>query len=487
MGSGVGVRGLSALMAASIRFPRGRRLGRIVTVPMLAVGLSGCILNSEHPDPSLEVPAAYETAPRKPDAALPKPDWWRGFRSSELSDFIVAAQNDNLDIAVAVAQIIQAEAQAGVAGAPLLPSLGGVGNAERMRSPGGAYTSTFSLGLSASYMLDFWGKNRATFYSASETAIGSRYNRDVVALTTTVAVANAYFQALAAMDQLRVARENIAAANRILDLIRKQMAAGTASQLQLSQQEALVGQVKASIPPLEVTLKKNLAALAVLLARPATGFRIKGTGLASIALPRVTPGLPSELLTRRPDIALAEAQLASSNFSVESARAAFFPQITLTGTTGFQSNSLSSLFVPGAWYYTMAAGLVQPIFNGFQLENQLKQAQGVQLQYLQSFRKAVVSAFSDAEVALVTLQQTSQQLQLQAQVVASSRKAFEVAETQLRGGTVDLVSVLQTEQTLFTAETTLAQVRLSRMLAVTSLFQALGGGWSEPPVSQKRQ
>ncbi len=480
------MRGVSALMAASMRFPKGLWLGRLVVVPMTAIGLSGCILNSEHPDPSLEVPAAYETAPRKPDAALPKPDWWRGFRSSELTDFIVEAQSDNLDIAVAVAQITQAEAQAGIAGAPLLPSLSGVGNAERMRSSG-TLTSTFSLGLSASYMLDFWGKNRAAFYSASETAIGSRYNRDVVALTTTVSVANAYFQALAALDQLQVARNNLSAANRILDLIRKQMAGGTASQLQLSQQEALVGQVKASIPPLQVTLKQNLAALAVLLARPATGFKIKGTSLARIAIPRVTPGLPSELLTRRPDIALAEAQLASSNFSVESARAAFFPQITLTGTTGFQSNSLSSLFVPGAWYYTMAAGLAQPIFNGFQLENQLKQAQGVQLQYLQSFRKAVVSAFSDVEVALVTLQQTTQQLQLQGQVVASSRKAFEVAETQLRGGTADLVSVLQTQQTLFTAETTLAQVRLSRMLAVTSLFQALGGGWSEPSVSLKGQ
>ncbi|WP_090704623.1 MULTISPECIES: efflux transporter outer membrane subunit [unclassified Beijerinckia] len=472
-----------------MRTTKRRRLIRIATIPLMAVGLSGCILNSEHPDPEVEVPVAYETAPRKADAALPAPDWWRGFRSSELTDLVLDAQSANLDIAVAVAQIIQAEAQAGAAGAPLLPTVGGVGNAERIRTPatGGSsasLNSTFSLGLTASYMLDFWGKNRAAFYSASETFIGSRYNRDVVALTTTVSVANAYFQVLAARDQLGVAQENLAAANRILDLIRKQMAGGTASQLQLSQQEALVAQVKASIPPLQVTVKQNLAALAVLLARPTTGFTIKGASLTRIAVPRVTPGLPSELLTRRPDLALAEAQLASSNFSVESARAAFFPQVTLTGTTGFQSGALSSLFVPGAWYYTMAAGLTQPIFNGFLLENQLKQARGLQLQYLQSYRKAVVSAFSDVEVALVTLQQTTLQLQLQGQVVAASRKAFQVAETQLRGGTVDLVSVLQTQQTLFTADTALAQVRLSKMLAVVSLFQALGGGWSEPPTGR---
>ena len=264
-------------------------------------------------------------------------------------------------------------------------------------------------GLTASYMVDFWGKNRATLYAAEENATVARYNREVVTLTTIVTVANTYFQVLAAQDELRVARRNLAAAERILTLIKQQFAGGTASQLDLSQQEALVATERAAIPPLEVTLRQNIAALALLVARAPANFNVSGGGMAQIAVPRVTPGLPSELLYQRPDIRQAEAQLASSNFSVEAARAAFFPQIQLTATTGVQSAALASLFGPGAWYYTLAAGLTQPMFDGFLLESQLKQAKGVQLQYLQAYRKAVLSAFADVEKALVALAQSTRQ------------------------------------------------------------------------------
>ncbi len=457
-------------------------------------GLSGCILGTEHPDAALEVPAAYAAAGRDPDAAVPAPDWWRGFRSQELTQLVEQARLSNLDIAVAVAQIIQADAQAGIAGAPLLPSLTGGASAERFRQRsalggGASVSSQYNLGLTASYMLDFWGRNRATFFAAEKNAVASRYNREVVALSTVVSVANTYFQILAAQDELKAARDNLAASARILNLIQKQFAGGTASQLDVSQQSALVATVRASIPPLEVTRRQNIAALAVLVARAPADFHVNGQSLSRISVPRVTPGLPSELLVRRPDIRQAEAQLAASNFSVEAARAAFLPQIELTGTTGFQSAALSSLFGPGAWYYTLAASLTQPILDGYALKNEFKQAKGVQLQYLQSYRKAVLSGFADVEMALVALEQTTIQMRLQGEVVASSRKAFEIAEEQLNGGTVNLVSVLQAEQTLFTAQSELVQIRLNRMLAATSLFQALGGGWDKtvpqpPPASQ---
>jgi outer membrane protein, multidrug efflux system len=332
--------------------------------------------------------------------------------------------------------------------------------------------------LSASYMLDFWGKNRATLAASEESATASRYNRDVVTLTTLATVANTYFQVLAAQDQLAVTRRNLAAAERILNLIKTQFAGGTASQLDLSQQEALAATQRAAIPPLEVTVGQDTAALALLVGKAPAHFNVRGGSLSRIAVPRVTPGLPSQLLYQRPDIRQAEATLAGSNFSVESARAAFFPQIQLTGTTGFQSAALASLFTPGAWFYTMTASLTQPIFDGFLLESELKQAKGVQLQNLQSYRKTVLSAFSDVEKALIGLQKFTEQERLQNDVVAASRKAFDVAETQLRGGTVNLITVLQTEQTLFTAENNLVTVRLNKLLAASSLFQALGGGWT---------
>jgi outer membrane protein, multidrug efflux system len=483
--------------------PVTRRRGRVGIVPalaalLLAPGLSGCILGSERPELNLEVPGGYrETSKRGPDAAVPALDWWRGFRSKELTSLMEDAQIFNLDIAVAIAQIVQADAQVGVSGAPLLPSISGAVNAEQQHfgsatggssgsssgltgvSSGGASNfSTYSAGLTASYMLDFWGKNQATLHAAEETATSSRYNREVVTLSTIVTVANTYFQVLAAQDELRVARRNLAAAERIMTLINQQFAGGTASQLDVSQQQALVSTERAAIPPLEVTLKQNIYALALLVARAPANFNVTGGALTSIVVPRVTPGLPSELLYQRPDIRQAEAQLASSNFSVESARAAFFPQIQLTATTGVQSAALAALFGPGAWYYTLAAGLTQPLFDGFLLESQLKQAKGVQLQNLQAYRKAVLSAFADVEKALVALSQTTLQERLQIEAVNNSRKAFDVSEVQLRAGTINLITVLQTQQTLLTAENTLAQVRLTKLLAASSLFQALGGGWT---------
>lgn len=421
----------------------------------------------------------YQAGPKAPDSALPTQTWWRGFKSKELDQFVDTAQASNLDIAVAIAQILQADAQVGIAGGPLLPSVSGAASAEAL-GQGGISSGLYMVGLNASYMLDFWGKNRATLYAAAENAVSSRYNRDVVTLSTIVTVANTYFQVLAAKDSLRVAQDNLTASTRILSLIQDEFKVGTVSQLDVSQQAALVATVRASIPPLQVTLRQNTAALAVLLGRIPEGFSIRGGSLSNITVPRVTPGLPVELLFQRPDIRQAEAQLAGSNFSVESARAAFFPQIQLTGTTGFQSAALSALFAPGAWYYTLIAGLTQPIFDGGVLKSQLAQARGVQLQYLQAYRKAVLSAFADVENALVALEQTTTQERLQKDVVTNSRQAFEVGEAQLRGGTVSLISVLQAQQTLFTAETALVQVRLNRMLAATSVFQALGGGWPAP-------
>src|ERR1700761_3138366 len=475
------------------------RIASALATLLLAPGLSGCILGTERPELNLEIPSAYRQAQKHaPDAAVPALDWWRGFRSAELNSLMEEAQIFNLDIAAAVAQIVQADAQVGVAGAPLFPSISATANAERehvgsqsgssssisgagtgITSSGGASTfSTFSTGLTASYMLDFWGKNRATLYAAEENATVSRYNREVVTLSTIVTVANTYFQVLAAQDELNVARRTLAAAERIMTLINQQFNGGTASQLDLSQQEALVATERAAIPPLEVTLRQNIFALALLVARAPANFHVKGGTLTSITVPRVTPGLPSELLYQRPDVRQAEAQLAASNFSVESARAAFFPQIQLTAETGFQSAALASLFGPGAWFYTLSAGLTQPIFDGFQLESQLKQAKGVQLQNLQAYRKAVLSAFADVEKALVALQQTERQEKLQIEAVKSSQKAFDVSETQLRAGTVNLITVLQTQQTLLTNENELAQVRLTKLLDASSLFQALGGGWT---------
>jgi NodT family efflux transporter outer membrane factor (OMF) lipoprotein len=279
---------------------------------------------------------------------------------------------------------------------------------------------------------------------------------------------------------LRIARDNLQAANRILALIRQRLSVGTASNLEVSQQEALVATVRASIPPLEITAQQNAATLAVLIGRAPEDIALKGGAFTRIAVPRVTPGLPADLINQRPDIREAEAQLAAANHNVESARAAFFPTIQLTGQTGFQSAALASLFGPGAWFYTMTSSLTQPIFDGGQLLGQLELQQGRQQELLQAYRRSVLNGFADVERALVALQQQTRREALQSEAVRSSREAFNISETRLREGTLDLVTLLITQQALFTALDTLSQVRLARLLAVVSLYQALGGGW--PPL-----
>jgi NodT family efflux transporter outer membrane factor (OMF) lipoprotein len=304
----------------------------------------------------------------------------------------------------------------------------------------------------------------------------------VVGLTTVASVANAYFLVLAAQDRLRIARENVASADRILNLIRQQFSAGTSSDLNVAQQESLVDTQRATIPPLEQSLQQNKAVLALLIARPLESVVIRGGSMNALAIPRVTPGLPSELITQRPDIRQAEAQLASANANVENARAQFLPSITLTGDGGYESAFLKLLLRPESIIYSVAAGLTQPIFHGGQLLGNLDLQKGLQDQLLQNYRKAVISGFTDVDKALIAIRETAMAEQLQRKVVASSRRAFDLSDQQLQAGTVNLISLLQVQQTLFQAQDALAQARLARLQAIVSLYQALGGGWLPKPL-----
>ncbi len=469
----------------------------------LMLPLGGCLLSGDMPEPNLVIPASYDSGPKNPvaaQAALPSLDWWRQFHSRELTAIVEEAGAANLDIAAAVARIVQADAQARITGAVLLPAVNLNGNAilEQVSKTTGTtspigisrqgvglriiqHTLTATVGT-ASYEIDFWGKNRALLRAAEESAVASRYDREVVALTTLAGTANAYFQVLAAQDRLRIARDNLVSAERILNLIKQRAAAGTASDLEIAQQQSLVEGIRAQIPPLQRTLGQNRTALAILLGRSPEQVRIHGGTLTAIAIPRVTPGLPSELLTQRPDIREAEANLAAANANVYNARAQFLPSITLTGEGGYESAVLKLLLRPESAIYTAAAGLAQPIFEGGKLLGQVDLETGKQDELLQAYRKAVISAFKDVEDGLDGVRQTALTVRELTAEVASSRRAFDVSEERLREGTIDLVTVLQTEQTLFAAEDALAVARLARLQATVSLYQALGGGWLPEPV-----
>jgi len=454
---------------------------RLALVFALAPLLSGCLLTTETSDPPVvDVPPAYRAATGAPKAALPAADWWRGFRSRELTDFVERAHLANLDIAAAVARIEQADAQTRVAGAPLLPLITFDGSANRSGVGTAPGTSQFSTVLNASYEIDFWGKNRAALRSAEYTAMASRLDREVIVLSTVASVINTYFLILSAQDRLQIARDNVKAATSILNVYQQRVSAGTSSGLDLAQQQSLVAQQRAMIPPLDQQLRQNIATLALLIGEPPANVTVRGGSLQRIVPQRVTPGLPSELLLQRPDIREAEAQLAAGEANVESARAALFPSIQLTGQGGFVSTALQTLFAPQSLIYSATASLTQPIFDGFKLWATLETQKGRRTELLQLYRKAIISGFTDVERALIAIRDLAEQERLQGDAVTTARRAYELSETQLRAGTVDITTVLNTQRTLFTEQDQLAVVRLTRMQAIVSLFQALGGGWVIP-------
>jgi NodT family efflux transporter outer membrane factor (OMF) lipoprotein len=459
--------------------------------------LAGCDIGHDYTRAHLDVPAAYRATAETAATAWPAADWWRGFRSPELNSLIEQARAQNFDIAAAIARIRQADAQVRIAGAPLLPTLGGsasaswqhvgigTGSSSRLGSSnrGGGSNSSFdfhsySAGLTATYELDFWGRFRAARQSAIATAMFSRFDQQTVALTVVSNVANTWFTALSLADRLSVARRNLADSEQSLAVIRGRFDAGTANQLDIAQQEALVAGERALIPSFSNQLEQQVIALGVLTGQPPERISVQPGTLTALGLPLVAPGLPSELLARRPDVASAEAQLIAENFSITVARAAFFPSILLTASAGYQAPALNKLITPGGALASLAEGLTLPIFDGGTLRGQLDQAKGRYDELLADYRKAVVQAFTDVDTALTAWRYTTEQEKLQRIAVETAQRAASIARAQMAAGTVDITTVLTAEVTLFNDEDLLVQVRLARAQSLLNLYKALGGGWT---------
>jgi outer membrane protein, multidrug efflux system len=472
---------------------------------LLVLGTGGCNLDWEKPDLGASPPARFrEAAPRSASTLRGATDFVARFHSRELSALVAEALDKNFDIAAGVARIKQADAQARLASAASWPALGVNHVAQTNRSPGNVLTPNaaggaispvgtsalttsnveavhfgfFQLGFTASYEIDFWGKNEDASNAARLLANASRFERDVIEIATVTAVLNAYFQVLAAQDRLHVARENVRIAADVFEIVKRRLTVGTATALDATQQEALLAEQRATLPPLEQHKRQSETLLALLLGRAPENFDIRNASLASLAIPDVTPGLPSEVLLRRPDIAQAEAKLASQEFSVLEARAAFFPSITLTGAYGLQSAVIKNLLRPEAIAWQAAADLAQPLFDGYALQGRYELQKGRYEELATLYRKQIVVALSDVENALIAVRATARQATLQTGAVAAWRRAYEVASARLREGTIDGVTLATTQTSLFQSQDRLALARLERARALASLYQALGGGWS---------
>jgi outer membrane protein, multidrug efflux system len=451
--------------------------------------LAACSVGAPYRQPQIPLPKAWDATSRAGDAldadqsAWPATDWWHRFGSAQLDDLIDQARRSNDDLAAAMARVQEADAELRIAGAPLLPTvdLGASATRERTQVSGGgmAVYNVFSPVLSASYELDFWGKNRAARDAARALAVASRYDRQTVALTVISSVATTYLQALELRERIDVARQNLENGRKILRGLALQQQVGTANGLDVAQQETAVALLDAALPPLEQQFRQTVYALAVLVGKTPESLDVSDGTLNDIKVPQVVAGLPSELLARRPDVAQAEQQLVAANADITVARAALFPSITLTAAGGYESEILSSLVNPANRIYAVSAGLTQPIFHGGALRGQLAYSKARYTELLSGYHKTVLTALDNVEGALVAARQTAVQQERQTEAVAKARKAYEFAQTQMSAGTINVLTVLNTENALFSARDALVEIQYSRLQALVDLYTALGGGWQE--------
>ena len=446
---------------------------------VLALAVAGCSTAPPKAMKAEDLPNAF-AAPMAPGSQQQvTAAWWKAYSSPELTSLIHDARIGNLNLAAAAARVQQAQAQAGIAVSALLPkvTLGALANRQGSKTPNSSF-NTFGASLGASYELDFWGLERDNLRAARNSARAAIYAEDVVRLTTDASVASAYFTVLALRERITIANRNIEVAKRILAVTKARVVDGLSSNLDLAQQNAMLAGQEAQIPMLEEQEREMRYALAALLGSAPEGFGVKGNSLEGIATPAIDPGLPASLLTRRPDIAEAEASLLAAHANLDAARAAFLPAIGLTGNGGYTANTLKDLINPSNLAWDAGASLVQTIFDGGKLSSERDLAAAQEKEMVADYKKTVLSALSDVETELGSSESLLDQERLTAKQVASAEEAFRISEVQYREGVIDLLTLLQTQQTLFSSQDQLIQIRLARLQADVGLFRALGGGWT---------
>ena len=458
---------------------------RILLAGACALALAACATTSPVPERAAsDVPSAFEQPVAAAAPIWPKPDWWRGFGSSELDGLIAAAQNGNLDLAAAETRILQADARVREVGSALLPTVS-IGADTGLRTGSNATPTGISLG--ASYEFDFWGRNRSLLRAAQASNRATRADRETVALTAVAATATTYFQLLSVRERLETARLNLENAQAVLAVTEARVRNGVASPLELAQQRQTIAGQQAQIPQLEQLELETRAALALLLGRPPEGFNVDARDLASILAPSVAPGLPSELLVRRPDVVTAEANLQGANANLSAARAALLPSISLSGSGGASSGTLTSIVTNPLFAASLGLSIAQTIFDAGRREAVTDEARAREQELLLAYRSTIITAFSEVETTLGSIANLDAQEMLQAEQVTQADLAFNIAQARYREGVDDFLIVLDAQRSLYSARDQLQQTRLAQLLALVTLYRALGGGWEDPTATVAQQ
>jgi len=464
-----------------------------------ALALTGCItMGPDYERPELPVPEAYSEV-SIPAAEAGMDEWWKLYGDPRLDALVDEALAANQSLAAAVARVDEARAFAGLARADQLPQIvaGASGARDKFSGATAAFPPGFSLerdtyraSVNLAYELDFWGRYRRLSEAARAELLATEEGRRNVRLAVIAETVDSWFDILSTREQLAISHATVGSRGESVRLQRLRFDAGSISEFDLARAEAELAGSEATVPIGERVLRQTEDRLGVILGRMG-GFDSSEAFAApsdpavldAVRAPDVPVGLPSELLTRRPDVVAAEQRLVAANARIGAARAAFFPSIALTGYSGSESDELSGLFKSGSGVWGFAAGLLQPIFQGGRLRRDFEIAEARERQALADYTGTVQSAFAEVEDALVARSTGATERAALGRRVEALSRASRLARLRYEAGDASYIEALDAERDLFIVQLAFVSARRGELGASVTLFKALGGGWEESPAA----
>jgi multidrug efflux system outer membrane protein len=463
---------------------------KALAILLVAGAAAGCTVGPDYKRPIVTVPDTYRGAAAlettAPDAgSIGDQAWWDVFQDERLQELIQTALLQNLDLRIAATRILQAQAQLGITRADQFPTVDAGASASRTRVP--KVTAPFSLDpfqindfqltASVAWEIDFWGKFRRATEAARASLLASEWGRRAVATSLVSQVASAYFELRAFDLQLDIATHTLASRRESLRLTEVTAAGGATSLVDVRQAEQLVFNAAATISDLERQIVQQENFISVLLGRNPSDVPRGASLEQQVHVPEVPVGLPSALLERRPDIRQAEQLLIAANANIGIAKAAYFPQISLTGTGGVESAALSALFTTPAGLWAVGAGLTQSIFNAGRTRSRVALSRAQQEEAVLAYQQTIQQSLREVSDALVGYRKGREFREQQQRLNRAAADARRLADIRYRGGATSYLEVLDSDTRMFSAELGVAQAELSELLSLVQVYRALGGGW----------
>jgi multidrug efflux system outer membrane protein len=452
----------------------------------LLISLVGCAVGPNYKRPAVPTPPEYRgTDPNQPtntSTSFGDQKWWDAFQDDTLRELIRAGLRQNYDVRIAASRVIQARAQLGITRADQFPTLNANASAVNQRSPRSAVipafeTSATSVGATAAWELDFWGRFRRATESARASLLAQEWAQRQVISTLVSDLANAYFQLRELDLELEISRRTLASRKDSLRLTQALADHGATSMLDVRQAEQLVYGAGAAIPVLEQRIEQQENFINILLGQN-PGAVARGRKLTDQPQPVEVPaGLPSDLLERRPDIRAAEQQLVAANAQIGVAKADYFPRIVLTAQGGYQSSALTSLFSNPAGFWTAGGSLVQPVFQGGRIKNNVRLAEARTQEATLFYQSTVQGAFRDVSDSLIAYRKSRESREQQEQLTRAAQDATRLSNMRYKGGASSYLEVLDSDTRYFAAQINLSQAQLAELQSIVSIYRSLGGGW----------